>query len=470
VDATALNTISNWASGKLLRGDPARTVSSVCTDSRKLKAGDLFLALRGEKFDAHDFVAKAAEQGAAGAVVEKSGDDFLKNLPENFAVIFVADTLAALQQIAANYRRTLPLKAVVITGSNGKTSTKDFTAAVLGERFRTMKTEGNLNNHIGLPLTILRASASDEIGVWEIGMNHPGEIAPLAKIAQPDVGVITSIGVAHIEFMGSRDAIAQEKGMLAEAVGADGRVVLPAEDDYAESLSKRTNARVIFAGIERGEIRASEVAMDVNGSRFVLHDLRDASGEKGVQARIAVPGRHMIRNALLAVAVGTIFGLSLEECAVGLQKVQLTKGRLEQKFIRGIRILDDSYNANPDSMIAALRTLVEMPANRRIAVLGQMNELGAESARGHSQVGEAAAREKVDFVITVGEIAAQIARSAQQHGVEQALTVRSTSEAASLLREIAREGDAVLIKGSRSAGMETIVEELEKPAKELAQA
>jgi UDP-N-acetylmuramoyl-tripeptide--D-alanyl-D-alanine ligase len=440
----------NWTNGELLHGDPALTVTSVCTDSRALKAGDLFVALRGENFDAHDFIEQAAQQGAAGAVAERAPE----NLPGNFAVIKVGDSLAALQQIAANYRRTLPLKVVAITGSNGKTSTKDFTAAVLGERFCTMKTQGNFNNHIGLPLTMLRANASDEMGVWEIGMNHPGEIAPLANLAQPDVAVITSIGVAHIEFMGSRDAIAQEKGMLAEAVGASGHVVLPAEDDYAESIAKRTKARVVLAGIEHGDVHATDVTMDMEGSHFKIH----ANG-RSAPAHIAVPGRHMIRNALLAVAVGLIFELTLEECAAGLAKVQLTKGRLEQKRIRGIRVIDDSYNANPDSMIAALRTLAEMPG-RHIAVLGQMNELGSESERGHREVGEAVARENIDCVITVGGIAAQITDAATKHGVKQAFNTGSTSEAAALLRAIAREGDTVLVKGSRSVRMETIVEEL----------
>lgn len=453
MEPVALSTLAEWAGGTLLRGDPARTVTSVCTDSRKLMPADLFLALRGEKFDAHHFVPQAARERAAGAIVEEAPD----GLPPEFAVIRVANTLLALQAIAARYRATLPgLRAVAITGSNGKTSTKDFTAAVLGERFRTLKTEGNFNNHIGLPLTILRTGAADEVGVWEIGMNHPGEIAPLARIARPDVGIITNIGVAHIEFMGSRDAIALEKGVLAESVGANGHVVLPAEDDYADAISRRTKARVVLAGLDRGDIRATGIVTDADGSTFTV----EAAGQR-VEARISVPGRHMIRNALLAVATGAIFGLTLEECAAGLAKVQLTKGRLEQKLIRGIRVIDDSYNANPDSVIAALQTLADMPG-RHIAVLGQMNELGAESERGHRRVGEAAARERIDCVVTVGDVAAQIADAAREHGLRQALTAGSTAEAAALVRGVAREGDTVLIKGSRSVRMETIVEELAK--------
>ena len=390
MEPVTLQTLSQWAGGKLLSGDPGCTVTHICTDSRTLKNGDLFLALRGENFDAHDFAGKAAEIGAAGLVADRD----LENLPPGFAVIRVADTLVALQQIAANYRRTLPLKAVVITGSNGKTSTKDFTAAVLEQRFKVVKTVGNLNNHIGLPLTLLRASADDEIGVFEIGMNHPGEIGPLAKIARPDVGVITNIGMAHIEFMGSRDAIALEKGMLAEALESGGHLVLDMECDYTPAVAGRTRATVIRSG---AEVCVTEVRQEADGSRFVVH-----ASERSAEVRLPVPGRHMISNALLAIAVGTIFGLTLEECAAGLAKTRLTRGRLEMKVIRGIRVIDDSYNANPDSMVAALQTLAGIPAEgRRIAVLGKMNELGAESESGHRRVGEAAGREGIDCLVAV---------------------------------------------------------------------
>ena len=451
-----LGTIVDWVDGELLRGAPATELDAVCTDSRALGTagkGALFVALRGEIFDGHHFIRKAAESGAAGALVEEAPGD----ISGDFAMIRVKDTLAGLQQMAACYRRTLPAKVINITGSNGKTSTKDFTAAVLGERGRVTKTEGNLNNHIGLPLTILRASGKDEYGVFEIGMNHSGEIAPLARISRPDAAVITNIGMAHIEFMGSQQAIAQEKGILAEAVGADGFVVLPADDIFADSIAARTHAKVIRAGLEHGDVHASDVTADSDGSRFVAH-----AGGRSAEGQITAPGRHMIHNAMLAVAVGLEYGMALEECLEGLRRAKLTKGRLERKTVRGICILDDSYNANPDSMVAALETLGQMPG-RRIAVLGQMNELGVESERGHQRVGEASAREKVDCVITVGGIAATIAAAAREHGVKRVVTCETTAEAGALLRSMARNGDAVLIKGSRSVKMETIVEELARP-------
>ena len=452
MDPTNLSAIAKWAGGELLQGDPARNITHICTDSRALKAGDLFLALRGENFDGHAFVETAAKLGAAGVIVAEA----TAGLPGDFVVIKVADTLAALQQIAAGYRKSLPLKAVVITGSNGKTSTKDFAAAVLEERFRVIKTEGNLNNHIGLPLTILRARGSDEIGVFEIGMNHPGEIAPLAKIAKPDVGIITNVGVAHIEYMGSRDAIAQEKGMLAEALPEGGCLVMDAGDEYTGSISRRTKARTVLCGIDEGEVRATGIRIDAAGSHFQL-----SAGGETVQAQTAVPGEHMVRNALLAIAAGIIFGLTPAECAAGLARVHLTKGRLEQKNIRGILVIDDTYNANPDSMVAALRTLAQMPASgRRIAVLGRMGELGIESERGHRQVGEAAGVLKINYVISVGEEARFISESARQHGAGEAIHAASTDEATVVLNNLARAGDVVLVKGSRSAKMEKIVEGL----------
>ena len=453
MDPTTLETIARWAGGRLAAGDPATTVESVCTDSRALKAGDIFVALRGENFDAHEFVAEAAKRGALAAIVQHTPAD----LPPDFGVIVVADTLAALQQLAAAYRRSLPMQVVALTGSNGKTSTKDLTACVLGEQFQVTKTEGNFNNHIGLPLTILRARGSDQVGVFEIGMNHPGEIAPLAALAVPDVAIVTNIGIAHIEFMGSREAIAQEKGMLVEALNPGGTVILNADDEYSPQLAKRTTADAIMAGIGRGDVQASGLRPHFTGTKFTIH----AHG-RSVDAELPVPGEHMVSNALLAVAAGLVFGLSLEQCAEGLKKVQLTKGRLEQKLIRGIQILDDTYNANPDSMGAALRTLATMPAaGRRIAVLGRMGELGTESERGHRLVGEIAAREHIDCVVCVGQEAEWIAEAAYDGGVEKVVRAASAEEATKALRELARPGDIVLIKGSRSAKMERIVEGLQ---------
>src|SRR5438046_1862203 len=347
MNSRPLSEIARFAGGSISCGDEAVTIEKVATDSRTLKPGELYVALRGENFDGHNFVESAAQSGAAGAIVESNWNG---KIPKNFALIRTSDTLQAYQELAANYRKSLPLNVVAITGSNGKTSTKDFTAAVLARRFRVTKTEGNFNNHVGLPRTILQAASGDEVAVWEIGMNHPGEIAALAKLAAPDVAIITNIGVAHIEFMGSREKIAEEKGELAEEVGAHGTVILNADDPFTRSIAARARGKVILAGTTAGNILADEISQSGTGTDFTILE-----SAHRCRAQLPVPGLHMVQNALLAVATGRAFGLSLEDCAAGLIAAPLTKARLQSKDLGGVQFLDDSYNANPDSMKAAPR-------------------------------------------------------------------------------------------------------------------
>src|SRR6058998_3904536 len=249
--------IAEFAGAAVSSGHRKTLIDKISTDSRTLKHGELFVALRGENFDAHSFVESVAKAGAAGAIVDSNWTD---KTPENFALIRAEDTLQAYQALAANYRKSLPLRVVAITGSNGKTTTKDFTAAVLARRFRVTKTEANFNNHVGLPRTILEATSQDEVAVWEIGMNHPGEIAALSKIAAPDAAIITNIGVAHIEFMGSREAIADEKGALVATVSVGGTVILNADDPFSARIAARARAKVVLAGTTDGTIRAAEMS------------------------------------------------------------------------------------------------------------------------------------------------------------------------------------------------------------------
>src|SRR5881296_572210 len=436
---------------KLEQGDGKRTVERISTDSRTIKKGELFVALRGENFDGHKFVGATAKGGSAGAIVDLK---WKGKVPKKFAIIRAHDSLLAYQKLAANYRKSLPIKVLAITGSNGKTSTKDFGASVLGRRFRVTKTQGNFNNHVGLPRTILEATSRDEVAVWEIGMNHPGEVAALAKVAAPDVGIITNVGVAHIEFMGSREKIAEEKGALAQAVGAHGTVILNADDPFTRSIATRARGKVILAGTTAGNIRAGEISQSGTGTDFTILE-----GAHRCRAQLPVPGLHMVQNALLAVAAGRAFGLSLEECAAGLVAAPLTKARLQIKDLGGVQFLDDSYNANPDSMKAALRTLVELDADgKRIAVLGEMHELGDESERGHREVGETSAALKIDQLIAIGDAATAIAEGARHAGLQKTTVVNSTSEAAELLNEIAAPGDLILIKGSRASRTEEVIE------------
>src|SRR5881628_2899447 len=326
-----LSQIARFAGCSLASGDGTVVIAKVSSNSRTVKPGELFVALRGENFDGHDFVESAAKAGAAGAIVDSNSKG---SVPKNFALIRAKDTLQAYQELAANYRKSLTLKVVAITGSNGKTSTKDFTAAVLARRFRVTKTEGNFNNHVGLPRTILQATSGDEVAVWEIGMNHPGEIAALAKLAAPDVAIITNIGVAHIEFMGSREKIAEEKGALAEAVGAHGTVILNSHDSFSRSIALRARGKVVLAGTSAGTIRASEINQTESGTDFTITE-----GAHRCRALVYVPGVHMVQNALLAVAAGRVFGVSLEDCAAGLAAALLAKARLQIKDIGGVQFL-----------------------------------------------------------------------------------------------------------------------------------
>lgn len=452
MEPLSLGKIAEYAQAMISAGDPNVTITRISTDSRTLQQGDLFVPIRGENFDGHQFVEQAAERGASAALVEQNWSG---NVPASFPLLRVTDSLVGYQQIAAGYRSSLPLKVIAITGSNGKTSTKDFVAATLDRRFRVTKTQGNFNNHVGLPRTMLDATLEDEVAVWELGMNHPGEIAALAALAKPDAGIITNVGIAHIEFMGSREAIAQEKGMLAEAIGSEGIMILNADDPFSESIAKRTRAKIIFAGVNSGWLRAEDIRQSASGSEFTVLE-----GPHRCRAQLPVPGLHMVQNAILAIAAARAFGVSIEEGAAGLASAPLTKARLQLREIRGVQFLDDSYNANPESMKAALRTLVELDAEgRRIAVLGQMSELGAESEQGHAEVGQTAAELRIDQLITVGELGAAISRAASAAGLGNSSNVATQSAAADLLSDTSEPGDLVLVKGSRSARMERVMEE-----------
>ena len=449
MDAISLFTLAEYAGGTLSPEVGDVLVSKISKDTRTLEPGDVYLALHGENFDGNAFAVEAALAGAVAAILDGEPP---AGLPHGFPVIRVKNTLAALQRAAGCWRDELNLKAVGITGSSGKTSTKELTAAVLGVRYRVTKTQGNLNNHFGVPLTILTASQADQMAVWEMGMNHPGEIAPLAALARPHLAIITNIGVAHIEFFKNRDAIAVEKSELLRALDPSGVAIIPSADEYADYLSSRTKARVIRAGIGAGDVWAEDVRLDGEGSLFSLHGYGTSC-----HARLGVPGEHMVRNALLAVAAGVESGLSLEECAEGLGSARLTAGRLQHHLVRGVRIIDDTYNANPDSMEAALATLaIASTGGRAIAVLGQMGELGAYAKTGYLRVATAAAKH-AKILITVGEDTAFLARAARDAGCRDVSETRDALEAARLLRTIAKSGDVVLVKGSRAARMEQVI-------------
>jgi len=436
-------------------GDALSLISAgVSTDTRSLPGGAAFFALRGENFDGDRFASTALASGAAVVVVARwdGGEP-----PAGTAVIVVPDPLLALQRLAFWWRNHLDMPVVGITGSNGKTSTKDFAAAVLSQRFNVSATRGNLNNHIGLPLTVLATTPQHTAAVWEMGMNHAGEIAPLCEISRPKYGIITNIGTAHIEFLGSREAIAEEKGMLARVLPPDGTLVIPAGCDFYEYFRQRTHASVVPVGNGRGLVRAEAVTLDAEGARFLL--VIEGLGRAMVE--LPVPGRHMVTNALLAAAIGWKLGLGIAEIAVGLSGAAITGGRLRCHDFDGIRVIDDTYNANPESMVAAIETLTEtplpQPGGRRIIVLGRMGELGSHAPAAHLRIGRQAAARGL-MVIAVGEGAEGIAEGAGgcPHLVD-------SDQASAFISREARPGDVVLFKGSRAAAVELVMRQAFPP-------
>lgn len=439
--------IADHLGASVTAGRPGVLASGgVSTDTRTLARGAVFFALRGENFDGDAFAPAALAAGAAVVVVRHwDGRE-----PVEGAVIEVADPLHSLQRLAHWWRQQLDIPVVAITGSNGKTSAKDFTAAVLSRHYQVSATRGNLNNHIGVPLSVLATTPQHSAAVWEMGMNHPGEIAPLCEIARPKYGIITNIGSAHIEFFGSRDAIAEEKAMLARMLPPDGMLFLPAACEYHEYLRHRTKAAIIPVGNGRGLVRAEELRFEAERTCFTLA----IDGLEKTEVTLPVPGRHMVTNALLAAGVGWKLGIPPDEIATGLAAARLTGGRLNRFTWQGVTIIDDTYNANPESMAAAIETLADTPVTngaRRIIVLGRMGELGTHGPAAHLHVGELAAQRHLT-VLAVGEGAEGIAR-----GAADAAYFPVLEDAARWLSREVKPGDVVLLKGSRTATVERVM-------------
>lgn len=438
--AYPLQQLADAMSGTLPQGGGEIVISSgVSTDTRSIPKGALFFALKGENFDAHDFLGQAAEAGAGALVIQDT-----TNLPEGIPAILVEDTLEGLQALAGWYRAELGIPVVAITGSNGKTSTKDFTKSVLGRKFRVNATLGNLNNHIGLPLTVLATKEDDEVGVFEMGMNHAGELAPLCEIGRPNVSIITNVGSAHIEHLGTREAIAHEKGTVARALDGNGTLLVPSDCDFIDQFRDSTEARVMLVG--EGAVRASNVVSGESGSEFDL----EIDGLGVIPTSISVAGKHMVSNALLAAGAGAVLGLSLEEISDGLKNAELTSGRLRQYQSKGITVIDDTYNANPESVIAGLETLAGLPGEGgRTAALGIMAELGDHACDAYQRIGRIARDLKLRLV-TVGEEA--LAYGAEHH-------FKNHEEAAEWLSSNTTAGETVLFKGSRMAAMERVMKQ-----------
>ncbi len=429
-------------------------VSTVCTDSRLATPGSLFVALPGERTDGGLFVSEAFEMGAAGALVRDG-------LTVEGPVVAVRSTNEALIQLATDERRRIDATVVGVTGANGKTSTKDMTAAVLATRFRTHASPESFNNEVGVPVTLLTAPSDTEVVVAELGARRKGDVTFLCEIAKPDVVVVTNVGVAHLEIFGSWEAIVEASAEPVVALGPDGVSVLNADDQVVAGFAATADGRVVTFGLSAAaDVRAIDVALD--GESRASFDVLVEGNRAHVS--LSVAGEHMVSNALASLAVGLTLGVDLDAAAAAVSGATVSHWRMETfTTADGVRVVNDAYNANPESVAAALKAARWMARDARlIAVLGTMAELGPIAAREHERLGELAARLRVDRVIAIGEWAEQIATASLREGVEpgNVAAFATPEEALDDVHAHAGPGDVVLFKASRVAGLERLAEAL----------
>jgi UDP-N-acetylmuramoyl-tripeptide--D-alanyl-D-alanine ligase len=428
-------------------------VTGISTDSRAVKAGDLFVALVGDKFDGHDFVDQALSAGACGALYSR---DFpIRKEHAQKILMKAGDTLAALGEIAKAYRKGLSATVVAITGSNGKTTTKELARHILEEKLPTVASPASFNNFIGLPLTLFKAESATRVVILEMGTNHPGEIARLADIAAPDVGVITNIGRTHLEGLKSIEGVAAAKGELLHALKRDGVAILNADDPMVMKIRGLAASKVLTFGLSKSsDVYAGAIERVNGGFSFVMND--------SVRARLNVPGAHNVYNALAAAAVGRRLGLELAYIAERLAQFKLPAMRLEEKQFKGATVINDAYNANPESMARAIEELAGRKAKRKFFVFADMLELGEQSDELHKELGAHAASAKFDYYWAVGKQARQAVKAIADAGAgaERAKAFDSVEELGRALAAKLKEGDAALVKGSRAMGLEKVFDYL----------
>lgn len=456
---------------KVLAGDqPGWTkqrIRRISLDSRSIRAGDLFIAIKGERYDGHDFVAAALARGAVGAIVHDRfpvDPQVMKATPKKAApfVLGARDPLFAYQQLATHHRSRFDIPVVAVTGSNGKTTTKEMVASVMAHRWKILKTEGNLNNRIGVPQTLFRLQARHQGAVIEMGVDNLGQTTRLCEIARPTIGVITNIGPDHLEFFGSMEHSAQAKAELLDQLPLNGTAVLNADDGYFDYLASRARCRVVSFGFSpKADVRALDVKPD--GRDGTIFRLLLPGKVRHTIVHIHVQGAHNVANALAAAAVGAVLGLPGAVIAQGLARFRPAAMRSQVLVCQGIKIINDCYNANPASMTAAVQLLADTEgAGKRIAVLGDMLELGPGGVQLHEEVGAAVARLHIDDLIACGPLGRHLAEGARRGGMDRAhiTEVPDAAAAAAAVRGLARQGDIVLVKASRGMKLEQVVQAL----------
>ena len=456
--------------GTLLRGTPGCRLRRVCTDSRVVRKGDVFVAMKGERFDGHNFVDDVLTRGAQGVVIEavprrvtigRPRPERRGARPAEPCVVTVKDTVRAYQDLAAFHRARFDIPVIAVTGSNGKTTTKEMVANALAQRWRLKKTIGNANNRIGLPRTVLGLTASHQLAVLEFGVDAEGQTTRLAEIARPTIGVITNVGADHLEFFGNVDGSAHAKAELLAHLPRDGTVILNADDPYYGFFLGRARCAVVSFGFDRrADIRGSHIQRRGGRTEFRLHVTGHSRTHR---MSLRVHGTHNVLNALAAIAVGQTLGLSVVKTAAGLSRFRPVAMRSQVLSRQGLTVIQDCYNANPDSMKAAVTLLREVGAGKRtIAVLGDMLELGAEARTFHAEVGAFLADSQIACLIACGKFGKALARGAAARGMppSQIFDAPHIRDAQRVLNRLAQPGDVVLLKASRGVGLERLLDGL----------
>ncbi len=447
--------IEKATGGKILAGCGTQEVLDVCTDSRKAKPGDLFVPIIGEVHDAHKFIPQVIEKGCTAVLVSRR-----EEAREGISAVLVEDTTRAMQDLSSWYLEKLNLKKIAVTGSVGKTSTRDMVYYILKERFTTGTTQGNLNSEVGVPMTIFTFDSSMEAAVLEVGMDRFGEIHRLVDIIRPDIGIITNVGVSHIENLGSREGILKAKMEITDYFDEQSTLVLNRSNDMLAAVKDQGPYSIVSVGTDWS-------------CAYYVHDVEDF-GEEGISykltaggitsdIRLTVPGAHNALNSALAIAACSRFGVTISEAQRGLLAMELTGKRLTVREAGGMKVIDDTYNAAPDSMKSAVNTLLHTKGGRKVAILGGMNELGEKSAELHAEVGRYAVQQGTDLLIAIGEKADDIARGAQEiKGKTEVLYFKTKDDFYEKQKEILKQGDIIMVKGSRAMEMELVADKILK--------
>jgi UDP-N-acetylmuramoyl-tripeptide--D-alanyl-D-alanine ligase len=445
--------------GKISSGVGGEFFRGVSIDSRTLKKGELFVCIQGGRFDGHNFIEEAQDKQAAAIVLSEESEMSLVR-GKAPVVIRVKNTLKALQELALFYRKKMPVKVIGITGTNGKSTTKEMTAAITEKKFKTIKTKGNLNNHIGLPLNIFDLSEADEIAVMEMGMSAAGEIKRLAEIAKPGIGVVTNISEGHLVHLKTLKKVQAAKGELFDSLSEKETAIVNADDPLVLELAKSVRAKVITYGIYKGaDIKAENICpMDREGFKLSVN----FSG-KNIPMCIPFLGECNIYNALAAIATSWSLGIAPDDIKQGLMKAKLLANRFEVSEYKGVTVINDSYNANPRSMKEALKILAEYKCKgRRFFIVGEMLELGDLAEPAHKALGVDVAKYSIDYLVTVGELSSHVAKSAVASGMNKKNTATTSGHecAVAFIKKHSRSGDCLLVKGSRGSKMEEVVRHL----------